>query len=237
MIATIGRGFAAVWLAVLLAVLHVSVAGATTVRIDELVLDVPMPGGHCMMNRNKAEDNGMIQSFEQANEGINDVLMVFAKCDQLDDWRTTTRPYLDDLGQVITPSSLRGMTITHPRDVYIKAVADNLKANDPAVQYADDIERRIDKAFEGTRLDQMTSLGLIEYDKNGAYGGIIERIIADDGVTERTVATVYGITLVRGKVLGLHLVSIYDGPETVTDLVAQVKRSVQAMIDANERDS
>ncbi len=227
------RGTAGLALAASLVALHAGTVGATTVRIDETVLDVPLPGGHCMMSRNKVEDNGLIESFEKANEGINDVLIVFAKCDQLEDWRTATRDYLDDLGQVITPSSLRGMTVNHPRNLYIAAVAENLKANDPMVEYADDIEKRLTEAFEGTQVNQMTSLGLLEHDDKGAYGGIIERIVADDGVTERTVATVYGITLVRGKVLGLHLVSIYDGPETVTQLVAEVKRSINAMIQAN----
>ena len=192
-----------------------------------------LPVGHCMLDPAQPSDRALIEFYEAGNRGLNHVLGGSADCDQLARWRVERGYYLENTALFLaTLEPPRGLPATS-RPVFLKVMAEELGAIGDMASIADEVERRVESASDGIDLQNTTGLGVLGADDVAVYFGLVQHMIADDGVTPKTIAGVLGMTLIDGEAVTFGLYAPFEGRETIDALLAEQKQNMSNLVTAN----
>jgi hypothetical protein len=95
--------------------------------------------------------------------------------------------------------------------------------------------KELETAYPGTRLAEDQAVGLIEQDRHGLYVGFWMYGARSRDETYRVVA-MFAATFVKRMLFGYYLFREYTGPETVEELLAEMKVNVHNFVLENEPD-
>ena len=191
------------------------------------------PAGHCMLDPARPTDRRLLAMYEQSNEGLNHVLGGTVDCEQLARWRVEPGYYLDNLGLFLATLGRPRGPAGESRAVFIRIIAEELGTIGDMAALADEVERRVESSNDGIDLQNTTGLGVLDTDDIAVYFGIVQHLIADDGVTPRTIAGVLGSTLIDGEAITFGLYAPYEDLETIAALLAEQRENMRRLVDAN----
>lgn len=208
-------------------------AGQTVgVKLWNAQAALPIPEGFCLLSEAEPMDREILDNTRKFNEGLNEVLAIFADCGELQALRSRGRT-LTNFGSYLLGISGGSKPLNIARAKFTASVADYLRTNDPYATAAQDIKDRA--ARIGVLLEQeaMVSLGLIHHDETAVYTGVIMPDMAEGaGPGERGIV-VTGITLLNSYPVSLNLNTDYRDADSIAPLLTTQRRNLQNLVKAN----
>ena len=205
--------------------LTLNCASAATVNVAGRSLVLDPPQGYCQGDKNKAE-RPIIESLEKGAGAGAIVLMVFARCDELEHLRSGKVKNLQHYGQYMAVPVGGGRVTPQPAGViradFIENVAGSLQS--PAQKMPDQ--------YPDLAAGQIKSIGLLDKDANAAYMGALQGFKAPSGDTVK-VASIAAITLLNGIVLSTDLFEAYTTAPAFEGLLKQQKTNAKALVAKN----
>lgn len=195
-------------------------AEAATVNLLGRTIEIVIPAGYCEVGGHPAE----AELVRRTKEGIGDsnqILVLFAECKELEDFRKGRRTMIDNYGQILaqTPKgqlrAIKGVS----RAKYIQEISGKSNWTE-AFKKA---EVRVKQYAPGYQSQE--NLGLISTDANGLYMGILMTLTDDKG-RPRPIIGVVGMTLVKELSISINL---YQGYRKAPDLRGILARQQSAM--------
>jgi len=225
------KGLALVCALSLVGMMAPTAAMAGEATLGGVSVTLPPSAGFCDMSANHLADSRAIASLSQILERTGGKLLSeTADCSQLADWRVGRRKLLDDYAQYQTRVAL----LDKPASGLLAQTCNTLRVlgNSMLAKEWPNLKARIESALQNVKADKPTDLGVLDEDANGCYGGLIQKMRTEAG-TDKTVAGLGAITVVRNRLLYLWRYTVYHDPDTVDALLAKVKLDVAALIAAN----
>ena len=207
---------------------------AAPVLIGPDKVDLDLPKGYCALSRADPSDVRLIRFLEDSNKGVNQVISIFADCEQLPSWRSGLLDSLNDYGYILTPIS----SIKQRYDLSNeKFVAELLKVfKKQGVEFLDkgidNAVKNIEEHFPISKLNETKNLGVIATDNNALYWALTQKLVTETG-ENKNIAGVMAMTLVGGKSINLYLWRTYEGGRTIYDLEANTSAWVYHTVQKN----
>ena len=170
---------------------------AAEFQVAGQTLSISPPHGYCALDRNNPSDAPVIERLEKSQAGRNQVLMSFALCSELADWRAGRIPYYKHYGNVTvqlqdgSPQKLQSS-----RADFIASMEETMPKIDPA-----EVDREV-----STRTGEITGsqlLGIIGKDSNALYIGLLVSLKAEGQPI--VLAGVTSFTLLKSIVVNTNL--------------------------------
>lgn len=200
----------------------------TTVDVHGTRIAFYVPLGYCRLLEKHPVDGEALQLFRRINSGRNELLLMFANCRQLENYRATGK-MLTKFGAYTIPVSAAGNNVTQPREEFVAAVAKQVEAKMSA---AEDPAGAVQEVDAKIALQQNVGLGLLHSDDKAAFIGAEHDWVYEGGEKWRMVV-VSAMTVVRQKILGLHLSAPRRGRSTVRRLLASQRKNINTLIASN----
>ena len=205
--------------------------GTRTVSVIGGNVVLPIPNGYCALSESNAADKQMISLIERVNAGRNKVLMLFADCAQLQAYRTAGAD-ISKYGSYLAPMSAK-RPVNMPRAAFAKVIGEQFQKQKALIEKAQqEAKRRVQNAAPGVALQDNQNLGLIHQDDTGAFTGLIQKWQAEGSGPTR-LATVSGLTLVRGRIVSMNLAAPHTGKTTVAGLLTAQRDNIKKLISVN----
>lgn len=213
---------------VFLFALFVLEAEAATVNLLGSSIEAAIPTGYCEVGAHPAE----AEIVSRTREGIgnsNQILVMFADCKELADFRKGRRTMLDNYGQILaqTPKgqlhALKGVS----RSEYIQKMSGQVKKFPESLKKA---ETRLKQFIPGLQLGE--NLGILSTDSNGLYVGLL-MTMADDTGRPRPIIGVVGMTLVRELSITINLYRAYGNSPDLRGLLARQQSATASFVRVN----
>lgn len=172
-----------------------------------------VPDGQCVLTGADPNEAMVLEFLDTASAGVNFVLMAFADCRQLQDWKQGRRATLDEFGYIATPAAMPEV----PGQNDLNAVLDQQFSQMPESEFGRLLgltdgraQAKLDELAIGAQLHQTIPLGYFGFDSNGSYMGLIQKL-STDRVAEKTMITMFSSIAVNNRILLLYLVDSYAG--------------------------
>jgi hypothetical protein len=208
-------------------------ADAKRAIVGGVAIELPSLAGYCELDENHPSDRRHFDLMRKASPATR-MLSMSADCRQLSDWRAGRRPTLANYAQYQTISALENGPLPLPPAQLIRQTCAEFRSQggDLTSQSQSDIQRRLEQTRAGVKLNQMTFMGVLGEDPNACYASLLGLIRAEDG-TEVEQATVFALTVVRGKAIYAYLFARFEGGQTLAAMLAQLRVDVAALEAAN----
>lgn len=200
----------------------------TIVDVHGVRIALYVPLGYCRLLEKHPADGEAIGMFRRINSGRSELLLMFANCRQLEQYRETGK-LLTKFGAYTIPVSAADDIITQPRNEFAAAVAKKVEAKMSAAADPSSGAQEVDAKIA---LRQNVGLGLLHRDANAAFIGA-EHDWEYEGGEKWRMTVVTAMTVVRQKVLGLHVSAPRRSQSTARRLLAAQRRAVSRLIAAN----
>ena len=202
-------------------------------NIERLVgsIEPVIPSGYCEFGKDPADDE-LAKRTADAIGDSNRILMLFANCTEIDEFRTRRRTTLDNFGQILVPTP-KGKVVVFPqattRSAYISRFGDqgNIAA---ALAKA---EVRLRGIIPSTVNPTTENLGALGADANAGYVGAV-LVTTDVPNRARHILLVMGVTLVKGLPVTVNLYRSSTDAEDLGALMALQRTEMGAIVNANK---
>jgi hypothetical protein len=221
--------------ALLLSCLVSGAAAAADTKIGDVSLNLPPPPGYCEMDVVQASDAHLISNIHaMLGKTGNRLLVLSADCGELREWRAGKRPTLDHMAQYQTVVGFENSPLPDTPDKMILNFCGQLHAADAesSTGPAQDVQKRAERAFESLRVNEIRLLGVVGADPLVCYAALLQKFNAESG-GEKTQATVFATTVLKGKVVLYYLLAPYVRGETITQMLAKQRTSIGRLQRAN----
>jgi hypothetical protein len=198
-------------------------------------LALPPPTGSCELDANQASDARMMKAVEgMLAPTSNRLLAMSADCTQLDQWRTGKRPLLDNMAQYQTLTAWENTALPDTPEKTIKDACSEMRTQGEKLvaDMTPDVKARAEQVLKTVKINEMKFLGVVGEDANVCYAAMLQKFHTEVG-TDKTQATVFATTIVKGKLVYFYLFAPYVSGDTVTDLLAQQRTHVRQLQTAN----
>jgi hypothetical protein len=203
--------------------------------IGTVSISLPPPAGYCELDGAQASDARMLNSINALlGASGNRLIVASADCKQLKDWRAGKRPLIDNLAQYQTLVSLEGAPLPSAPEAAIKDLCDQMRAQADQLMsdVADNIKERAEQAAEHIKFDEMQFLGVVAQEPLVCYAALLQKFKTETGADKAQV-TVFGTTVIKGKIVYAYLYAPYVNPDSVTLLLAKQKANIDKLQKAN----
>jgi hypothetical protein len=206
---------------------------AKQIQIGTVVLALPSPKGHCQLTEQQPADARAIKVVIDALAGTkNELLAASADCGQLEAWRASRLPALDDHAQYQTLIPAKDLYLPRGPSVKEFCTATRAQGEKTAAGAIPDLKARLEAAMKGAKFNETSFLGVLAEDDDACYVGELQKMRTEIGI-EKSQLTISATTLVKGKILFYYLYADYRGPDTVSAALARHQRNVAALLAAN----
>jgi hypothetical protein len=190
--------------------------------VNGVTVNVHVPEGYCALTGETEDESMLMDYISQANAGVNDVLISFADCGQLQDWRQNARAAIDNYGFIATPVAANLTQFPGDQDD-LNAGLDPVLSNqfgkimDQAIaQGSGRAQSILDELESGVRIEETAPLGYFGYDSYGIYAGMMQKFSSDQGM-QLTVIGIYSTIAVQNRLLYFYLWDTYRGDANQVD--------------------
>lgn len=211
-----------------------ALADSVQADIGGKTLTLALPDGHCAMDRSNASDARLIELVEKGAGNRNEVVLAFADCTQLKDWREGRRLFLDDFGQYQTLIAAKGQDFTGAESALVKQVCDAQRDKgeglfDNAVSTVND---QLQKQQEKMSVNEINFLGIYSENAKQCSSSFIQKVTAENGESK----TLFGIsttTILKGKVLYYNFYTKYVDEASLTVIRTKHGDALNDLLAAN----
>lgn len=189
-----------------------------------------LPPTYCVLDRNSKEGSAWHSYYERLNEGVNAVLLLFVKCEELSVLRSHPDHRIREYGQYLR-QLIGGRTIpqTYTRQYYLSL----LTQKTPKLvgqSIAEAATERMERLGEGGSVNSI-SLGVLDTNDNAVFMGI-GVLLKQRGSSIRT-GVVAAFTLVKQLPITINLVSDYTNGEMFARLLDAQRLLAARFVTAN----
>ena len=204
----------------------VSVGHAEQFQVAGKTLSLTPPEGYCLLDRSRKEDDGLTALLERSQAGVNQVLLNFALCTELEDWHAGKIPNLRHFGNVMVPVE-NGSTyaLSVPRQSYVAALAGQVASVDFAA-----ITQEVNRKLEIGQVTDNQFLGALHQDDSAIYIGILTTL--DSGGQKLPQAGIAALTLLNSVPASLNMQWPAE-EDVLKGLLAAQQKYASALIQAN----
>jgi len=203
-------------------------AEANSVTLLGRSIKTVIPKGYCEVGG--SPDDGEIASrMKDAIGNANHIVVLFADCKEVSDYRKDKRKFLDNYGMILTQtpkgkiSTLEGIT----RAQFLQKINDASGRISGSLRAA---EAKLQDTAPGSTLTE--SLGILARDSNGIYLGL-RMSLADDSGHTRPVVGVMGATLVKDIPFSINIYKAYKTSPNLGKLLSLQQSAMADFVRAN----
>jgi hypothetical protein len=201
--------------------------------IGDEKLTLVLPAGMCRIEAEKSSDANYINAVESSLAGTNRLLGAFADCQQLTDWRSGNKMFLDNHGQYQAPAAM--LDTVAPPGVVAEICSELRRQGEKVLDgMKDDLTDRMERAVKGLQVNELRSLGVVGEDPGACYSAALQNLRVEGG-PEKLQHLVFAITVVKGKLLFLYVYGLHTGDHTIPALLDRVRTTVGELAKANEK--
>ncbi len=200
------------------------VVGGTT-------LNLATPENNCSLNPQIPADNHMLNAVKNSIKGNTELVLQFADCQELKNWRTRKQKYLDTFGSYQSSLKLQNLDLTGKEAESIKSICDVYKKQGGTMlkNMEKDINKRVQDSFKNVKMNKIQLLGVVKENEEICAVATFQRLKTADGSTKDQI-NVYSITILKGKLIFSYLFA----PNTV-DVVDQLTDQIVALNKFNQQ--
>lgn len=205
-------------------------AEVLSTRIGNEPVQLILPNGMCQIDQSKPTDAAYVDAIESGLAGTNKLLTAFAECDQLSDWRSSKKMFLE-YGYYQSPV---GMLDTVATPDMVTEVCRELRSQGEKMldDLKEDLTQRTERALKGLQVNELSSLGVVGEDSHACYSAALRNLQAESA-QQKLQDLVFAITVLRGKLLFLYVYAPHRDDRTIPILLDQVRTTVTALTAAN----
>ena len=203
-------------------------AEAATVNLLGRPIEAVIPTGYCEVGSHPADAN-LVSSTRAGIGNANQILVLFANCMELEDFRNGGRTMLDNYGLILaqTPKGQLRLLKGVSRSEYIKKMGAQ-PSNNP--KNFKKIEARAKQYIPGYK--SYENLGLLGTDSNGLYEGLMMTLTDDTGRL-RPIVGIIGMTLVKEFSITINLYQAYQNSPDLRGLLTRHQSATANFVRAN----
>ena len=194
-----------------------------------------LPQNMCPLDASVPAEKVVLDYMTSSNQGTNEVVTVFADCNELKALAAGQRPGLDHYGSVLRQTQLSGITST--RAEYLASAKDLYSGSDAmmlsALNSARDINTNGMAANSLSPVSNMnaTSKGVLHQDANVVVMGAQQS--HSIGGKTITVSSTAGLTLIGSTPVSVNLYAPASEPNASANASASLTNYVAALVKAN----
>ena len=218
----------------------VAPAGAVELRVWEETIAFEPGARHCALDEAASEvDYFLLDWQRKSNRGLNDVIAIFAECQNLEEIRAGLDVSLEDYGVLLAPLT-EGRPLRMPGYTRAGFLREALEALGGGIEIDQrEISRRLDDALGPVLREELGSasvegvrqLGVLHVDEAAIYYGILGRYTV--GGRSFSQAGVLSMTLVKERMLQYTLYREYEDKSTFATLLAEARPIMQDLVRRN----
>ncbi len=210
-------------------------AAAETTRVDIAGkwITVPAPEGHCQLDPSHPMDSQLYSMQESVNRGLNDVLVISARCKELRRWRLGLGYLIQNIEIVVNPANPRDQITDLPRSVFVAKFAETESSKDSIGNMKKTIQERAKETLPQARMGETSYLGLLEVNDDAAYTGLIQNLSTNYGRTRVIIISVTAVTVVEDRTVFATLMAPFEDNTTIKTVLTRQKKFIRALLAAN----
>lgn len=216
--------FLLIYLPSSLSTLHAQENSVNTRIVAGKAVHLSLPKKYCPMTTKNASDKLLLDGLQVSIKGVSDLLLQFADCEELKNWRSGKRKFLNNLGNYLTPTALKaidmqgreGATLKEICNLYKKQGAELLQSLSP------EIKQRLKDGFNDIQINQMKLLGIVHEDENMCAAAAFQRLKTDDNTLKDQVS-VFSATILNGRLVFSYLYSPNNDRTVVDKLTKRIR--------------
>ena len=203
-------------------------AQAGTATLLDRPIQFSIPTGYCEIG-GLPPDEELVDRQKKAIGTSNQVLAMFADCNELEDYRKGNRTILDNYGQILAQKpkghlrALKGVS----RKEYIQNISAHSNYMADALNKAEARVRQYIPDYQSHE-----NLGILNTDSNGLYFGILMTINDETG-HPRKIIGVIGMTLVNEIPISINLYRVYRDTPNLRGLLTQQQSALASFVSEN----
>lgn len=204
-----------------------AIAHAEPTTLLGRTIEAVIPTGYCEVGKHPADAELVRRTIEGIGD-LNQVLVLFANCKELEEFRHGKRSFLNNYGQILVQKpkgqlrALKGVT----RPEFISKMAGRADFSE-SLKKAEVRIRQFEPSYQS-----MENLGLLGTDANGLYIGLLLAMTGDTPQPRRIVGVV-GMTLVKELPASVNLYQGYKASPDLAALLVRQKAAMNAFVQAN----
>ena len=211
-------------------------AAAKDVTIGSVSVSLPPPPGFCELDRAQASDARMITFVEGLlSPRGNRLLNISAQCEELKDWRSGKRKFIDNFSQHQAPLADESQEAPADPAESIKMICAATRAQGEKLvaDMQSDVNAAVEKVVKNLKFNETRFLGVLAEEPAVCYAALLQKI-QTEGNTEKVQVTVFAMLFIRGKMIFYYLFAPYAGADRVAETLTQLKGDVVALKAANK---
>lgn len=212
---------------------HLAAAETTRVDIAGKWITVPAPDGHCQLDPSHPMDSQLYSMQQSVNRGLNDVLVISARCKELRRWRLGLGYLIQNIGIVVNPANPRDQITDLPRSVFVAKFAESKHPKDSIGNMKRTIQERANEILPQARMGETSYLGVLEVNDDAAYTGLIQSMSTNYGRTRVIMISITAITVVEDRTVFATLTAPFEDNTTIEIVLARQKKFIRALLAAN----
>ncbi|MGI9407938.1 MAG: hypothetical protein ACR2O4_16300 [Hyphomicrobiaceae bacterium] len=195
----------------LAAMLVVAPAAAEDVKIGAASITLTHPDEFCPFDKSNPSDSRVISMIVGGLAGRNRLLGGYAKCDDLQRWRTGKQTLLGDMLQHQTMIALMGRDIPKPYAAYRKQFCDQFRNQGQTLidKISPDVNKRISSMSADIAINEQRMFGVVNGEDERCYVLLLQKIKAETGETFVQLA-VFSPVIVKSKMIFTYLFVRFD---------------------------
>ena len=175
-----------------------------------------LPKGYCAMDEKNPSDKRLIDAVKLSVKGANEVLMQFADCQELQDWRSGKQRFLNNFGSYQTSLRFKNMNMKGREAVTVKEICNVFKKQSQALvdKIKPDIDNRIENAFENVKMNEMKLLGVSHEDSTVCITATFQRLQTEKK-TSKDQMNISAVNVLNGRLMFTYLYTPYKGEKVI----------------------
>ncbi len=202
---------------------HYSLLRAETVASKSFMIsDKPvalvLPKNYCVLDEKQSSDKNLIDSVQKSVKDVNELLVLFADCQELKNWRSGKQKYLNNLGNYQTSLKFKKTDMTGREAETIKEICTLFKKRSETLMddIKPEIDRRIKEGLKNVEINKMKMIGVIHEDASICVTAAFQRLKTESGTIKEQL-NINGVNVLNGRLILSHLYTPYRDDQAVFD--------------------
>ncbi len=201
-------------------------ASAGSVEILGRSIEISPPAGYCQIGGNP-KDMEILNHAKEVLNAQNRLLMLFANCDELSNYRKNSSKSIDNYGWILATTQ-RG-ELREFKNENRRSFIEKMRTLDFSQAFHDASEKHKEQ-FEGVK---MPTSGVLASDNNAVYVGALSTMGDLTGLS-RKVSVVLALTFVKYMPFSINLYHAYKKSSDIPDLLIRQQSAAAEFVRANE---
>ena len=217
---------------VLAAMMFSTAAMARELKINATAINFAAPSGFCELDEDNKADSRMLTTA-RGLDSVNLVLTIFADCNQLATWRSTSNTLLKDMIFFKTLKSYARPADQSTESVIKQACAETRAGGDKMIKDGEpDLRARAETFLKKVDIVGTQFLGVMDEAPGVCYASLLQKMKAENG-ENIAVVVMYTISFVRNELVFLYRNSRYVDSSSLPTALANLKVSYADFVAAN----